>query len=190
MEAAPEVQWVQLTQFPTHDIQSAYPFLIRRRDNGRIMSLTPRVGYLIVCIQGKYYYQHRVIAEQFIPNPLNLPQIDHVNQARDDNHIENLRWCDARTNGMNKGRYHTNNCEYVDVIGPNSIQVEHWNDHTFEDIHFDPDGVEFYYFNGKRYRRLQQSTPSGKHFLVVHATDTTGHTRTIPLNKFRRTHNL
>ena len=42
---------------------------------------------------------HRFIAEQLIPNPLNLPQVDHINRVRYDNRVENLRWV-TRTENM------------------------------------------------------------------------------------------
>ena len=44
---------------------------------------------------------HRLIAEAFIPNPDNLPEIDHINTKRDDFRIENLRWVDKKTNRNN-----------------------------------------------------------------------------------------
>lgn len=53
-------------------------------------------GYLRVTLsvsgQRKRLRVHRVVASAFIPNPKNLPQVDHINGDKTDNRARNLRW--------------------------------------------------------------------------------------------------
>lgn len=51
--------------------------------------------------QRKLYSVHRLVANAFIPNPNNLPCIDHINTVKDDNRVENLRWCTQKENSNN-----------------------------------------------------------------------------------------
>ena len=61
-------------------------------------------GYLCVRIskdnKNKSFTDHRLVAEAFIQNPNNLPQINHKNEDKTCNSVENLEWCDCRYNLM------------------------------------------------------------------------------------------
>lgn len=67
-----------------------------------VRKLKPRPGnggYLRVMLynrstkKGKDFSIHRLVAEGFIPNPENLPEVNHKNSDRSDNRVENLEWC-------------------------------------------------------------------------------------------------
>lgn len=75
---------------------------------GRIMSINKHSnkilkkvlftnGYVRACLykDGNYnnYLVHRLVAEYFIPNPNNYPCINHKNEDKTDNRVENLEWC-------------------------------------------------------------------------------------------------
>ncbi|HPS31706.1 MAG TPA: NUMOD4 domain-containing protein [bacterium] len=55
-------------------------------------------GYLQVKIAGKSRNIHRIVAETFILNPENKPQVNHINRNKEDNRAKNLEWVTASEN--------------------------------------------------------------------------------------------
>lgn len=41
---------------------------------------------------------HRLVSIHFIDNPKNLPKVNHKNENKADNRVENLEWCDSKYN--------------------------------------------------------------------------------------------
>jgi len=79
-------------------------------ENGRVWSHkrlkwikgNMRSGYLLYQLWSKnkckYHLAHRLVAQTFIPNPDNFPQVNHLNGNKNDNSVENLEWCSAQQN--------------------------------------------------------------------------------------------
>lgn len=47
---------------------------------------------------GKTFQIHRLVAQHFIPNPDNLPQVNHKDENTLNNSVNNLEWCDSKYN--------------------------------------------------------------------------------------------
>lgn len=91
---------------------NGYEGLYEVSNFGRIVSmmtnkiLKPNVrnkgGYLYVNLykesKAKKYYIHRLVAEAFLDNPNRLEEVNHINCDKTDNSLNNLEWCDRRTN--------------------------------------------------------------------------------------------
>lgn len=78
---------------------------VRNNKTGNI--LKPRIndnGYLQITLSlggrnKKHTFKiHRLVAQLFIPNPDNLPQINHIDGDKLNNRVDNLEWCDQSYN--------------------------------------------------------------------------------------------
>lgn len=79
----------------------------KRLWKGKIMKLCHlNNGYLNIelsknCVK-KHHSIHRLVAEAFIPNPDNLPIVNHKDENPNNNHVSNLEWC-TRSYNINYG---------------------------------------------------------------------------------------
>tara|TARA_R110000822_G_C15025481_1_gene463642 strand:+ start:105 stop:590 length:486 start_codon:yes stop_codon:yes gene_type:complete len=61
----------------------------------------------------KQFLLHRLLAKAYIPNPENLPTIDHINRDTTDNRIENLRWATRHTQGKNRKCFSNTGFQFI-----------------------------------------------------------------------------
>lgn len=87
------------------------------RKNGRKQFIKGRIlkqrrqksGYMYVnfSVNGKQVNLrvHRIIAACFLPNPNNLPQVNHIDCDRTNNRVENLEWCSREYNSAYRNKF-------------------------------------------------------------------------------------
>ena len=57
-----------------------------------------RIGLAIGGRKQKFFFIHRLVAKSFIANPNCYPQINHIDENKKNNCVENLEWCTAKMN--------------------------------------------------------------------------------------------
>ena len=91
-----DAEWVDCVINNDFEICTTYPYSIRKK-SWRIPCVLSESettnGYIQVFMNRKCYLKHKVIAQQFIPNPYNYRYVRHKNFNTTDNHIDNLIWC-------------------------------------------------------------------------------------------------
>lgn len=75
--------------------------------NKELKQITMKNGYKMVSLQvepgvRKQFYVHRLVAEKFIPNPLNLPCVNHIDDDKTNNAVNNLEWVSYGANEIDK----------------------------------------------------------------------------------------
>lgn len=74
-------------------------------------------GYKRIELKNKKYLVHRLVAKQFIPNPKNLPQINHIDSDKTNNRVDNLEWCTNKQNCIHSVKSNT--------FGASKLKSEH-----------------------------------------------------------------
>ena len=70
-------------------------------DNPKLLTGTiDKQGYRIYSFTEGKRKGHRLVCETYLPNPDNLPKVNHKDENKQNNHIDNLEWCTNRYNSQ------------------------------------------------------------------------------------------
>lgn len=169
-----------------------YPFTIKCKRDGRIISESlNNYGYVCVALNRRLHLKHKLIAKQFLPNPNNYTEIDHVSRDRTDYHLHNLRWVSRSANQRKKTSYNEVRAHYAETIPDEATVVDFYETrtetHYFENYYYH-DG-SFYYDNDVNYRILNINiAKSGTRY--VNILDINGRKVAVYINRFLQQHDL
>ncbi len=79
-------------------------------------------GYRRITLKGKPYYIHRLVALAFLDNPDNLPEVDHVDECKENNNASNLRWVSKSENTKHSSHKYSCQVKQIDKDG-NLIKI-------------------------------------------------------------------
>ena len=102
-----EEEWRDIKDFPNYQVSNLGNVKsLNYNKTGKVKFLKPSLNknskyYQITLCKGgneQRFYIHRLVAETFLPNPDNLPQVHHLDENKYNNCIENLCWSSVKDN--------------------------------------------------------------------------------------------
>ena len=93
--------WKEIKDFPSYEISDKGS--VRRKDTGYVRKLQLVKGYYMILLphksgKNKMKTVHRLVAEAFVPNPNNYPEVNHLDLDKLNNDAANLEWCTREQN--------------------------------------------------------------------------------------------
>lgn len=94
--------WKPVVGFEKYYIASSNGNIWSLRSGKMLKPKIDKYGYevVVLSVHGVPHHRtvHRLVAQAFIPNPRNLPTVNHINEIKLDNRVENLEWMSIEDN--------------------------------------------------------------------------------------------
>lgn len=129
-------EWRKVEEYPMYEVSSlgrvrSYYKVVRGiRSTPQILSnKTDRIGYSFVHLQNekgrKPLRIHRLVAKAFIPNPQLLPEVNHIDENKQNNCVENLEWI-SRLNNIRHSKVWESVKREVAQYDINHVYIKTW----------------------------------------------------------------
>ena len=95
-------EWRQIKGYEDRYLVSNTGLIFSKISNRLLSPKIDRYGYKVVALSRnrklKYFTVHRLVAISFIPNPYNLPTVNHKDENKLNNRVDNLEWSTVKDN--------------------------------------------------------------------------------------------
>jgi hypothetical protein len=121
--------WADISNYDNYEVSNLGR--VRNNKTGRILKASKKGGYYslrLSCSKPKNYFVHQLVAQAFIPNLENKPQVNHIDKNGLNNKVNNLEWVTNKENSIHRsnGAKQTTNQNLeiwrIDIISGEKLQ--------------------------------------------------------------------
>ena len=147
---------------------------IRNKETGHIKAFhITKFGYCRLTLYkgklSKKYAVHRLVAEAFIPNPQNKPQVNHIDGNKQNNRVDNLEWV-TQTENMIHAYTHGLMDNVIKYTNSRKMSLNVINLSSDETIHFNSQCEASSYLGIPQYkisRHIKSKKPIGNYLFIL-----------------------